>query len=87
MIATYVGATLMAFINSIGPFTGASLNPARTIGPFMFCNGFMPFDPIIQPFTVYYLAPILGGITGGFLSKFIIHNEVTLDKMSAKKSN
>ena len=87
MIACYVGATLMAFINAMGPFTGASLNPARTFGPFLFCNGFMPFDSIIQPFAVYYLAPILGGITGGFLSKFIIHNETTLGKMGTKKSN
>ena len=87
MIACYVGCTLMAFINSIGPFTGASLNPARTFGPFLFANGFVPFDSIIQPFTVYYLGPILGGITGGFLSKFIIHNETTLEKMVAKKGN
>lgn len=74
----------MAFINGIGPFTGASLNPARTLGPFMFCNGFVPIDSKLQPFLVYYLAPILGGIVGGTLTKFVTHSDEALAEMNSE---
>ena len=52
---------------SIGEFTGACLNPARVIGPSTL-NG----DQFRDGFWIYYLAPILGGLIGGFLYDFLI---------------
>ena len=78
VMGMYVGLTLFTMINAIGAYTGASLNPARTIGPFTISNGFVPFDSQKQPFTVYYLGPILGGICAGLVSKYVIYNDETL---------
>ena len=85
IIGAYVAVTLMAFINGIGPLTGASLNPARTLGPFMFSNGFVPIDSKTQPFLVYYVAPILGGIAGGVFSKYIIHSDEALKEINQEE--
>lgn len=55
-----VGATLFVLITLIGPLTGASLNPARSLGPSLF-SGY--FDDQL----IYYLGPILGGLTAGLI--------------------
>ena len=47
-----------------GPFTGASMNPARSIGPAILANN---FDNIIM----YILAPIIGTILGVFIYNYI----------------
>jgi MIP family channel proteins len=85
VIGAYVGITLMSFINGIGPLTGASLNPARTLGPFMFSNGFVPLDSKTQPFFVYYVAPILGGVAGGTFSKYVIHSDESLKEINGEE--
>jgi glycerol uptake facilitator-like aquaporin len=83
-IAVYVALTLMAMINAIGPLTGCSLNPARTLGPYMFAHGFQPVNTTDQPFFVYYLAPILGGIAGGTFSKYVIHSDESLKQINGE---
>ena len=50
-----IGATLAAGILAIGPFTGASLNPARSFGPAV-ASG------IFEGQLVYWIGPLLGGI-------------------------
>ena len=84
VIGGYVGIVLMSFINSIGNLTGASLNPARTFGPYMFYNNFIPINQVEQPILVYYVAPILGGVASGFLSKYVIHSDDVLEQNYAK---
>lgn len=80
VIGGYVGVVLMAFIGCIGNLTGASLNPARTFGPYLFFNNFIPISQVNQPVLVYYVAPILGGVVSGFVSKNIIHSDDVLEE-------
>ncbi|MDA4123517.1 MAG: aquaporin [Thaumarchaeota archaeon] len=59
-----VGSTLFVLITLIGPLTGASFNPARSLGPTLF-SGY--FDNQF----VYYIGPILGGIAAGLIFRMI----------------
>jgi glycerol uptake facilitator protein len=63
-----VGVVVFAIIIVVGPITGASLNPARSIGPTL-------IDQILNTkgaatelgqLIVYLVGPILGGLVGGF---------------------
>ena len=58
--AVLVGGTLFALILLVGPLTGASFNPARSLGPSLF-SGY--FDDQL----VYYVGPILGGAVAGLI--------------------
>ena len=77
-IGLMVGGTLLAFIQAIGPFTGASLNPCRTLGPAIFTG--VLFTELSQ--WAYYVGPIGGGICAGLFSALFIHKpkiEVIVD--------
>jgi aquaporin Z len=60
-----IGATLAAGILAIGPFTGASLNPARSFGPAV-ASG------IFEGHAVYWIGPLLGGAVASLLYEFAI---------------
>lgn len=55
-----VGATLFVLITLIGPLTGASFNPARSLGPSIFSDYF-------DDQLVYYVGPVLGGLAAGLI--------------------
>ncbi|HEX2254557.1 MAG TPA: aquaporin [Thermoanaerobaculia bacterium] len=55
-----IGFTLIACILMGGPLTGASLNPARTLGPALAAN-------LWGDFWVYLVGPLAGGALAGFL--------------------
>jgi aquaporin NIP len=59
-IAAVVGATSFAF----GPLTGASLNPARSLGPALAAGQW-------SHFWVYVLGPGIGAVAGGFVYEFL----------------
>lgn len=73
----FIGATVTVIIGIICPLTQAGLNPARDFGPrlFSFLAG---WGKIAIPgpqggfFTVYILAPIIGGIIAAFVFTRII---------------
>ena len=56
---------MFAIIIVVGPATGASLNPARYIGP-MFAGEF--FDATVKwsQLPAYYIGEFAGGIAGAF---------------------
>ena len=64
-----IGLVLAAIIWIFGPVSGASLNPARTLGPTIASAAFS-----LTPFAtlwIYIVAPILGGLLGGFLYEVV----------------
>jgi aquaporin Z len=55
-----IGLTLTAAILAIGPLTGGSLNPARSLGPAVVSG-------IWEAQIIYWTAPVAGGIVAGLL--------------------
>jgi len=62
--AALVGATLFFLIILIGPITGASFNPARSLGPAVFSNYFVNL-------YVYLIGPITGALFAGILLRLV----------------
>jgi MIP family channel proteins len=56
--ALLVGSTLFVLIMLIGPLTGASFNPARSLGPSVFAGYF-------GNQLIYYVGPLAGGSIAG----------------------
>jgi aquaporin Z len=53
-----------------GPITGASMNPARSLGPALVSGG-------LHALWIYLLAPLVGAALGGFAHQFVRREEVT----------
>ena len=64
-----IGLVLAAVIWMFGPISGASLNPARTIGPTLASAVFSltPFNTL----WIYIVGPIFGGLLGAFLYEVV----------------
>ena len=60
-----IGLTLGVSIMFFGPLTGASLNPARTVGPAVAAG-------IYNDIWVYIVATIVGGILAGLLYRYYL---------------
>jgi MIP family channel proteins len=58
-----IGLTIAADILAIGPLTGASMNPARSLGPAM-ASG------VLTGQVVYWVGPILGAIAAALLWEY-----------------
>ena len=66
-----IGAMLTACILVGGPVTGASLNPARTLGPALFSDA----PTAISSLWIYFVACPLGGVLAALLHKFFASEE------------
>ena len=60
-----IGFTLVFCILMGGPLTGASLNPARSLGPAVAMGDF-------NLLWLYFAGPILGGVVAGFLYRQVM---------------
>jgi MIP family channel proteins len=69
-----IGLTLSAGILAIGPFTGGSLNPARSLGPAV-ASG------IFEGQAVYWIGPLVGAVAAALLydSLFIRRDREPVD--------
>jgi MIP family channel proteins len=59
-----IGFVVAAGILAIGPYTGGSMNPARSFGPAL-ASG------VFEAQLIYWLAPITGGVIAGLLYDFL----------------
>jgi len=64
-LAIGLGLTLIHLIGI--PVTNVSVNPARSTGPALVVGGWA-----LQQLWLFWLAPILGGIAGGLLYRFVV---------------
>ncbi|MDG1889795.1 MAG: aquaporin family protein [Verrucomicrobiota bacterium] len=74
-----IGATLAVLICIFGPLTMACFNPARDLGPRVFSSiagwGALPFKVNGNGWwLVYLIAPLCGGLLGGWLGKSLFQN-------------
>ena len=65
-----IGLTLV-LVHLFGiPFTGTSVNPARSLAPALLQGG-----TALSQVWVFILAPLVGGILGGLFYKFVLKTE------------
>lgn len=77
LVAVTIGLTVTILISLLGPLTMAGFNPARDFGPRLFSAmaGWdrVPFGTNGKGwFTVYILAPVVGGILGGGIHRRLL---------------
>lgn len=79
LTAATIGLTVTLLISLLGPLTMACFNPARDLGPRIFSSlagwGKIPFQANGHGWaTVYIIAPILGGLLGGWVYRVFFKN-------------
>ena len=65
-----IGLTAGGIITTLGNISGASLNPARTFGPYLI-DWALGGPQLWQYFPVYLIGPFAGGILAAFFSRWI----------------
>lgn len=70
-VAGIVIALCLVFVHLIGiPFTGTSVNPARSFGPAILQGGIA-----IRQLYVFIIAPLVGAVVAGLVHKFLIKSK------------
>lgn len=70
-----IGLTL-AFVHILGiPFTGTSVNPARSLAPAVFSQIFIDNNEALSQVWVFILAPLVGATIAAFAYKFLNKKE------------
>lgn len=60
-----IGLTISADILAIGPYTGASMNPARSFGPAVASQTF-------EGQLIYLIAPVVGALAAAFIYEYLL---------------
>ncbi|XP_071706959.1 probable aquaporin NIP-type [Rutidosis leptorrhynchoides] len=74
-----VGMAIMLNVFVAGPISGASMNPARSIGPALVRHNY-------KGLWAYILGPIIGAIVGGFVYNLLKPTEKSFSDIFKKKS-
>ncbi|GER48787.1 NOD26-like intrinsic protein 4 [Striga asiatica] len=74
-----VGMTIVVDVFVAGPVSGASMNPARSIGPALIMHEF-------KSLWIYIVGPLLGTITGGFAYNLIRSTDKPLREITKPSS-
>lgn len=70
-----IGLTL-AFVHILGiPFTGTSVNPARSLAPAVFSKILLPNSTALLQVWVFIVAPLVGATIAAFVYKFLNKKE------------
>jgi len=69
-----IGFTVAGVITTIGNITGASINPARTFGPYL-GNWVLGATSLWNYFPIYVIGPIVGAIIAAFVYEYISSEE------------
>jgi len=76
-----IGMALFVAVLSIGPVTGACLNPVRLLGPFMVAEIIGDVEKSWTNIWIYILGPIFGALLGGFYYEFFMLQEEEDDEL------
>ncbi|KAM9368242.1 aquaporin-2-like [Phaethornis superciliosus] len=71
-----LGSAVAAGALAAGPFSGGSMNPARSLGPAIVTG-------IWDDHWVYWLGPVLGAVLAGFSYEFILAPSASREKLGA----
>jgi MIP family channel proteins len=82
-----IGLALFVAVLSIGPVTGACLNPARLLGPFIVAQTFGDGKESWTNIWIYMLGPIFGALLGGFYYEFFMLGEENDDELEEVDSD
>ncbi|GFY86730.1 NOD26-like intrinsic protein 4;1 [Actinidia rufa] len=74
-----VGMTIMLNVFVAGPVSGASMNPARSIGPAIVKH-------VYNGLWVYIVGPLVGGLAGGFAYNLIRFTDKPLSQLAKTSS-
>ncbi|XP_044496756.1 aquaporin NIP1-2-like [Mangifera indica] len=74
-----VGATVLLNVMFAGPISGASMNPARSLGPAIVSNQY-------KGIWIYLIAPVLGAIAGAWMYNTVRHTNKPLHEITKNGS-
>merc|ERR1719420_13028 len=63
-----IGLTVTVAHLVLMPYTGTSINPARSLGPALVSGA-------VEDHWVFWVGPLLGGALGGLIYKFVFTNK------------
>ncbi|GAB4312600.1 MAG: MIP/aquaporin family protein [Methanobacteriaceae archaeon] len=69
-----IGFTVAAVITTVGNISGASLNPARTFGPYL-GDLVLSGNNLWNYFPIYVIGPIVGAVLAAFIYEYISSEE------------
>ncbi|KAK4858386.1 hypothetical protein QYF36_015613 [Acer negundo] len=74
-----IGATVLLNVMFAGPISGASMNPARTLGPAIMSNQY-------KGIWIYMVAPILGAVCGAWVYNMVRYTDKPLREITKSAS-
>ncbi|KAL6007349.1 putative aquaporin NIP4-2 [Asimina triloba] len=72
-----IGSTIVLNVFVAGPISGASMNPARTLGPAIVMNNY-------KGLWVYIAGPLIGALAGSLSYNFLRASDKPQDEQTTK---